>query len=347
MSRIDRRSVLGGALVAPFVLGGGLAARAQSKDLTPIKLRLDWVWQSPQSIWSLANARGYFRDEGLSVTIDRGYGGLENAQALAGGNYDFLFGDMNAVMLFNAKSPERKLLSVFVIYDVFPGSIITRKGNGIVKPKDLEGKTIVAPLTTGGRTMFPAFARANGVDESKVIWQTVSIQLQHEQFAKGQADALAGYTTTSIPDLEQLGMSRDQLTVMNFADYGVDLYGSGVVIRADLAEKNPELVRKFLRITVRGLKAMIADKVAAVESLKKYDPLLNTAIEVGRLDLMIDLALKRPNVEQNGVSHVDPVRLQRNIDTLTEVFKLPEKQRPADVYTDKFLPPASERMLSL
>lgn len=345
MSGVDRRSVLRGALVSPLFLGAGPALRAQA--LTPIKLRLDWVWQSPQSIWSLANARGDFRDEGLAVTIDRGYGGLDNAQALASGNYDFLFGDMNTVMLFNAKNPERKLLSVFVIYDVFPGSIITRKGNGISKPKDLEGKTIVAPLTTGGRTMFPAFARANGVDESKVIWQTVSIQLQAEQFAKDQADALAGYLTTSIPDLEQLGMKRDQLTVMNFADYGVDLYGSGVVVRADLAEKNPELVRKFLRVTVRGLKAMIADRVAAVESLKKYDPLLNTGIEVGRLDLMIDLALKRPNVERNGVSHVDAARLQRNIDTLTEVFKLPDKQRPEDVYTDRFLPSPAERMLSL
>jgi NitT/TauT family transport system substrate-binding protein len=345
MSGLDRRSVLRGALAAPLFLGAGPAARAQS--LTPIKLRLDWVWQSPQSVWSLANARGYFRDEGLSVTIDRGYGGLENAQAIAGGNYDFLFGDMNTVMLFNAKSPERKLLSVFVIYDVFPGTIITRKDSGIARPKELEGRTIVAPLTTGGRTMFPAFARANGVDESKVIWQTVSIQLQAEQFAKRQADALAGYVTTSIPDLEQLGVRRDELSVMNFADYGVDLYGSGVVVRADLAERNPDLVRKFLRVTVRGLKAIIADKVAAVESLKKHDPLLNTAIEVGRLELMIDLALKRPNVEQNGVSHVDAVRLQRNIDTLTEVFKLPDKQRPEDVYTDKFLPPAAERMLSL
>jgi len=345
MSGLDRRSVLRGALAAPLFLGAGSAARAQ--PLTPIKLRLDWVWQSPQSVWSLADARGYFQDEGLSVTIDRGYGGLENAQAIAGGNYDFLFGDMNTVMLFNAKSPERKLLSVFVIYDVFPGTIITRKGSGITTPKDLEGKTIVAPLTTGGRTMFPAFARANGVDESKVIWQTVSIQLQAEQFAKRQADALAGYVTTSIPDLEQLGVRRDELSVMNFADYGVDLYGSGVVVRAEFAEKNPDLVRKFLRVTVRGLKAMIADKVAAVESLKKHDPLLNTGIEVGRLELMIDLALKRPNVEQNGVSHVDAVRLQRNIDTLTEVFKLPEKQRPEDVYTDKFLPPAAERMLSL
>src|SRR5271168_4889264 len=181
---------------AIFAIGLGTSAIcfgandiAQSEDLIPVRMRLDWVWQAPQAIWTLASERGYFRDEGLSVTIDRGYGGMENATALASGNYDIMFSDINSVILFNAKSPDQKLLAVFVIYDAYLGSVITRKGNGITKPKDLEGKVIGAPLTTGGRTMFPAFAQANGIDESKVNWQTVGIQLQDQQFAQGQFDA--------------------------------------------------------------------------------------------------------------------------------------------------------------
>src|SRR5258708_5087476 len=148
-----------------------------TEELTPVRLRLDWVWQAPQAIWTLANERGYFKDEGLSVTIDRGYGGLENAAALASGNYDIMFGDINSVILFNAKSAEHKLISVFVIYDAYPGAVIVRKGSGITEPKDLEGKTIGAPLTTGGRTTFPALAAADGVDASKAAPQTVSIPM--------------------------------------------------------------------------------------------------------------------------------------------------------------------------
>jgi NitT/TauT family transport system substrate-binding protein len=330
-----------------FALAAGLAssAFAQSQELIPVRLRLDWVWQAPQSIWTLANERGYFRDEGLSVTIDRGYGGLENAAALASGNYDIMFSDINTVILFNAKSTDQKLLAVFVIYDAYLGSVITRKGNGIIKPKDLEGKTIGAPLTTGGRTMFPAFAQANGVDDSKINWQTVSIQLQDQQFVQGQFDAVASFTTTSLLNLKQLGMDRDKLTIFNFCDYGVDLFGSGLVVRSDFAQNKPEVIQKFIRATLRGMQAMLDNKVEAIESLKKRDPLLNIQIEVERLNLMIEMALKRPTVETHGVGYVDPARLQHSIDTVATVFKLPQVPKAEEVYTDKFVPSQSERML--
>jgi NitT/TauT family transport system substrate-binding protein len=345
-SHMSRRNVLAGALGTGAALFGG-PRTARTDELIPVRMRLDWVWQAPQSIWTLANERGYFRDEGLSVTIDRGYGGMENAAALASGNYDIMFSDINSVILFNAKSPEQKLLAVFVIYDAYLGSVITRAGNGITKPKDLEGKTIGAPLTTGGRTMFPAFAAANGIDETKVNWQTVSIQLQDQQFAQGQFDAVASFTTTSLLNLKQLGVDKDKLTIFNFCDYGVDLFGSGLVVRADFAQNKPEVIEKFTRATLRGMKAMLGNKVEAIESLKKRDPLLDVSIEVDRLNLMIDMALKRPSVEEHGVGYVDPARLQRSIDTVTTVFKIPEVPKPDEVYTNKFVPPQSERMLKL
>ena len=336
-----------GRMVATSIVIAGvtLSVTGHSEELTPVRLRLDWVWQAPQAIWTLANERGYFRDEGLSVTIDRGYGGLENAAALASGNYDFLFGDINSVILFNGKSPDQKLTSVFVIYDAYLGSVIVRKSSGITKPKDLEGKSIGAPLTTGGRTMFPAFAAANGIDESKVNWQTVSIQLQDQQFVQGQFDGVASFITTSLLNLKQLGMDRDKVTIFNFCDYGVDLFGSGLVVRSDFIDKKPEVIRKFIRATIRGLKAALESKIEAIESLKKRDPLLNVPIEVDRFNLMIEMALKRPSVEKNGVGYVDPARLQRNIDTITTVFKLPQAAKPEDIYNGKFVPPASDRVL--
>jgi NitT/TauT family transport system substrate-binding protein len=156
---------------------------------------------------------------------------------------------------------------------------------------------------------------------------------------------VASFVTTSLLNLKQLGMDRDKVTIFNFCDYGVDLFGSGLVVRSDFAEKRPEVIQKFIRATLRGLKAAMENKVEAIESLKKRDPLLNVPIEVDRLNLMIEMALKRPSVEQHGVGFVDPARLQRNIDTMTTVFKLPGKPKPEDIYTGKFVPPQSERML--
>jgi NitT/TauT family transport system substrate-binding protein len=60
---------------------------------------------------------------------------------------------------------------------------------------------------------------------------------------------------------------------------------------------------------------------------------------------MIDMTLKRPDVEKYGVGYVDPARLQRSIDTVTAAFKIPVKPSPDEIYTDKFVPPQSERMM--
>src|SRR6266852_579552 len=104
--------------------GGGLTSGAQAQ-LTPIRFKLDWVWQAPQSIWTLAHERGYFRDEGLEVTIDRGYGGPDTLGSVASGAYDIGFSDVNNLVEFNAKNPDHKLKSAFIVYDATLAAIIT------------------------------------------------------------------------------------------------------------------------------------------------------------------------------------------------------------------------------
>src|SRR5260370_33312324 len=96
--------------------GCGLTSGAQAQ-LTPIKFRLDWVWQAPQSIWTLAHERGYFRDEGLEVTIDRGYGGSHTVGSVAACIYEFAFSLINNAILITCKNPTPKVQCVFLVSD--------------------------------------------------------------------------------------------------------------------------------------------------------------------------------------------------------------------------------------
>jgi NitT/TauT family transport system substrate-binding protein len=327
--------------VQSFVFAGPVAA---ADGRIPIKLRLDWVWQAQQSVWTLAAERGYFADEGLDITIDRGYGGPDTLGNVASGAYQFGFSEMNTMIPFNAKT-DRKLICPFVFYDATMASVMTRKGNGINTPKDLEGKTIGAPLTTGGRTLFPAFAQATGIDESKINWQTISIDLQDPQFARGNFDAIAGFVTTSFLNLKALGMRREDITFFNFKDHGLDLYGSSIIVSRDYAQANPEIVKKFIRVTIKGLNAVIADKKAAIASLQKRDPLLNMETEIDRLNLTLELAVDTPNVRKNGISAVETARLERSIAFIGKVFDVSPLPPASEVFTDAYLPPAAERML--
>jgi NitT/TauT family transport system substrate-binding protein len=338
------RWINGAAFVLALACALESAAYAQA-PLTPVRFRLDWVWQAPQSIWTLAYERKYFQDEGLDVTIDRGYGGPDTIGSVASGAYDIGFSDVNGLVEFNAKNPNHKTKAVFIAYDATLGAIITRKDNGINTPKDLEGRVIGAPVTTGGRTLFPAFAKANGIDESKITWETISIQLQDQQFAQGRFDAVASYATTSLLNLKLLGVDLKKLTVFTFFKNGLDLYGSCLLVRPEWAEANPETVRKFLRATMRGMQAMLADKKAAIASLQKRDPLLDTQTEIDRLDLMIEMALKTPSVEKNGVSFVDPDRMDRGLAIVAKAFNVSPVPKTADIFTDAYLPPIKDRQL--
>lgn len=343
LAKLGKRTFVAGAIGLAL---STLAVAAQAQDLKPVKLRLDWVWQAPQSIFTIAKERGYYADEGLDVTIDRGYGGMDNNAALGSGEYDFLFGDINNVMLFNEMSPDNKEISVLQIYDAYPGSIIVRADSGINEPKDLEGKTIGAPVVTGGRVMFPALAEANDIDESKVIWETVSMQLQDQQFAQGRFDAIAGFTTTSLLNLEALGMKREDLKVIGFTDWGVDLYGAGVVVRQESLTEDPEMVRGFVRATIKGIQDMMLNKEEAIKTLQAYDPLLDMKTEVNRLDVMIDMLLDREAVHENGIGYVEPSRVEGSIDIMMDLMGLETRPDASDVYTMDFLPPQEERMLT-
>ena len=90
---------------------------------------------------------------------------------------------------------------------------------------------------------------------------------------------------------------------------------------------------------------MLADEASAIASLQKRDSLLDTNIERDRLDMMIEMALKTPSVRKNGVSYVDPERMDRGLAIVAKAFEVSPVPKTADVYTDAYLPPPQERML--
>src|SRR6188508_1587970 len=106
---------LGGAAAAALVLAG-LPAAAQ----TPIKFTLDWVFQGPTSPFLVALDKGYYKAEGLDVTMDPGQGSAGAVQRVATGAYDIGFADVNSLIEYNAKNAGKEILCVFMAYDFPP-----------------------------------------------------------------------------------------------------------------------------------------------------------------------------------------------------------------------------------
>lgn len=323
------------------------AAIGTAAAQTPIKFTLDFVYQGPQGAFFLAQEKGYYAAEGINLTaIDAGRGSSDTVNRVVSGAYDIGFGDINALIEFNAKNPGKELPAVMMVYDQAPFAIITLKGKGIAKPADLVGRKAAAPSFDTPFRLFALFAKANGFDPNGVAWSNVAPQLREPMLARGEADAISGFSFTALLALKGLGVSDTNVQTFLYKDHGVDLYSNAIIAAPALLQGNPKAVEGFIKATIRGMRDALADPKAAVAAIKKREPLLNEAIEVERLQMAIATSILTEDVKRNGIGGVRPDRLQRNIDLVTEGFSLPRKVPAEQVFTDKFLPAAAERMLT-
>ena len=90
----------GGAALALGLAAGSMPASAQ----TAIKFTLDWVFQGPTSPFLVALDKGYYKAEGLDVTMDPGQGSAGAVQRVATGAYQIGFADVNSLIEYNAKN---------------------------------------------------------------------------------------------------------------------------------------------------------------------------------------------------------------------------------------------------
>jgi NitT/TauT family transport system substrate-binding protein len=330
-------------LIACLLLACAGLAHAQG---TPTKLKfvLDWKFQGLHAWFIQAAEKGYFAQEGLDVTIDSGDGSAASVTKVATGAYDAGFGDMSAIIQMAANSPATAPVGVFMLYNRSPFVIVTRKSSGISKPKDLEGKTLGSPVNGASYKLFPAFAKAAGVDASKVKMTNMAPNLQETMLVKGEVDFLAAFVNTIWFSIKPLKVDPEKdLNIIYYADYGVDLYSNGVLVSQNLIKTNPNAVKGLVRAINRAMADVLANPDAAVEAVAKRDPLIDKALEKERLLMTYKLLIATPEAREIGIGDVKDEHLARSIKTVTEVYGLPNAPAPEAVFSRAFLPPKSER----
>jgi NitT/TauT family transport system substrate-binding protein len=335
------KKLKGLALVLSLAIAGSIAGPARAE--TPVKFVLDWAFQGIHGLFTMADDEGYFKKEGLAVKIDRGYGSTDTISKVAAGAYDIGLADVNALVEFNAKYPTNKVVAFFIPFDRSETSILALKKSGIAKPKDLAGKTIAAPAGTSQRLLFPVFAAANGLDAGAVKWLTAKPALKDSLLLKGEADAVTGFPSTTVLFLKSQGVAPEDVVVFRFVDYGVDLIGSGLVASESFLAQKPDVVKAFVRATIKGMRDALADPAKAVASAKKHDPLIKDELELARFKMLAGAAVMTPNVKANGFSHVDDARLTRITAMVAKAMEVANPPKLRDIYRTDFLPPAADR----
>jgi NitT/TauT family transport system substrate-binding protein len=337
----SRHSIVTGLLAVAWVAIPGGTGLAQ----TSIKFTLDGKIEGPVAPLVVAIDKGYFKAQGLEVTIDPALNAPEAIARVASGNYDMGFADINALMKYRDENPGAPVKAVFMVYNKPPYAIIGRKSRGVAKPKDLEGRKLGAPPADAAYAKWPIFADVNGIDPAKVTIVNVGIPVREPMLASGEVDAISGISFSSALDLKQRGVPPDDINVLLMADYGVELYGNAVLVNSKFAAEKPEAVTAFLRALVNGINETARAPFAAIESVLRRNDAAPRALELERLRMALHDNILTSEVKTNGYGSVDNARFERAIDQLGSVHSFKTRPKSGDVFDPSFLPDATERAL--
>jgi NitT/TauT family transport system substrate-binding protein len=337
---LRRRTLLaaGGATLALPTIR---TAQAQ----TALRFSLDWALQGNHAMWSLAEDRGIYRQNQLAVRMDRGFGSGDALIKVGSGAYDVGFADFSGAVKFNAENPQNRLVMIYPVFDRTAAALMTLKGRGIEKPQDVAGKSLGAPEGEGSRLLFPAFARVAGINPTSVRWTSMAANLRDTMLRTGQVDAVTGFLFTVHFNLVGLGIPEDQILSWPYAENGLDLYGSGVFCRAQWLEANQETAARFVKSSVEGLKLLLNDVPGGMASLKRREALFDEALEARRFAMTRDRSIITPNTRANGLGYLDMARAEQLVAVNAEALGVANPPTAASMFTDRYLPPASERRL--
>jgi len=333
-------------LATSTALAAGLGAPvvfAQSGKLTPLKFTLDFRINGQTAPFFLAHSKGYYKDEGLDVSIDTGAGSVASITRIASGVYQMGLGDISSLVEFNAQNAGTPVVqAVYQYYNRAPFVIIGRKDRGVTGDfASLQGKKVAAAAVESTRRAWPMVARKKGMKPDAFAWQTTDFSARDNVMVRGDVDAATYFHDSAVSLFARMKM--DELSVLKYSDAGVDLYGNAILASSRLIVENPKVVAGFLRATNRAIMETLADPAPSIAAMRQREPILDEKIELERWGITAQY-VAAPDTRSHGVGDIRKLTLERQVDEVAEVFGLKTKPSADAIFNSAMLPPRSERM---
>lgn len=323
-------------LALALVLLVAMLAPAPAAAADNVKLSLNFIPYGLHIGFYVAKEKGYYREGGMEVEILKGEGSSDAVRRMGTGAVDFAMADLATMIVGRSRGLKVKALGV--INDKDPAVLITLKSTGVRVPKDMEGKSIGALTASALRDSWPPLAALNHVDSARVTWVDMPGSAYIASLMSKKVHAIATYVTT-LPGYEiQAKRLGEEVSVLHFADFGVDGYGSGLITSEPMIKEKPDLGRRFVQASLKGYASAVENPAEAVQLFVRVHPEANPERVRAEIKIVADLMLT-PVAAREGIGHYDEPKVLRTRDLALRPRNIDPSAIPVkDIYTNEFLP---------
>lgn len=315
---------------AATLLAAALAAGSVTAQ-TKIDFVLNWVPGGDHAPYYYAKKLGWYAKEGLDVNLEPGRGSALSTQKVGAGANPVGLADMAGVLVAAGKGAQT--VAVFNVYANSPQGLYWLKSSGIKSVKDLAGKRIGNPAADGARTMWPALAKANGMDPKSVTWVNIDANAKLSALKAKSIDATTSFYNLHHVFQAELGADMGFLA---WRDAGLNPYGNSIIVNPQFLQKNRAAIDKFVKVTQRAFAACVAEPRPCVQALIDANGALKFDNELVNWSLVEVLMSDKFSREIALGIHEDK-RMQDDYELVREYIGLDKPFDVKSAYTNEFL----------
>jgi NitT/TauT family transport system substrate-binding protein len=323
ISSVSRRTVLAFAAASLALTMGQTAAAARDA----VVLRINFApWGMHAPIFA-AKAQGYYQQEGIDLDIRAPSEGQQNEVFVGMGREQF--GLSNADSFVKARAAGVPVVAIMDDQPNTPNAIISLEKSGIKKPADLKGKKI-AWFQKNAEGLLDPVLTAGGLTRKDIELVPVARGAEVPMVAAEKLDALFGYSYGQGLTLESKGFP---VSMLKLSDYGLKLYGTLFYTSDALLKSNPDLVKRFLRATIKGLIWARDNAEKATSYVIAVSPDRDLKLETKKLQIIYGIYAAPDNAERFGL--MTEAKWQSTIDAMGS--DLPKKPKPSEMFSNEIL----------
>ena len=222
---------------------GPALAKEGARQPERMTLQLKWRHQFQFAGYYAAQAKGFYTDEGLEVTIREGGPDRPPVTTVLSGQAQYSIGDSDLV---TSRINGQPIVALAAIFQHSPYVILSRQDRNIRVPSDLIGAKVMLSEHQGA-IQLRAMLQSEGIDPKRINIVPQSWNL--EDLIAGEVDAMSAYATVEAAMLLARGVAPSTIRSL---DYGIDFYGDILFTTEAEVGKNPGRTAAFLRASLKG-----------------------------------------------------------------------------------------------